>query len=155
MQTLSSSQELTSKKRTGANINVYLVLRKEEAVLLSLRQNTGYCDGAYGLVSGHVEDGESAIAAMIREAKEEAGLLIAPTELNLIHVLHRKTNRFNVDMFFECTSWRGDLVNMEPKKCGALDFFPINQLPENLIPYIQKMFEDTYIHKQVYSEEGW
>jgi 8-oxo-dGTP diphosphatase len=146
---------LVSKKRSGASVNVYLVLKKEGKILLSLRQNTGYCDGFYGLVAGHVEDGESAIAAMIREAEEEAGISILPKELALIHLMHRKTDRFNVDMFFECSVWKGDFVNKEPLKCRQLDFYPANQLPENLIPYIQKALEKAYSHKQGYSEEGW
>ena len=155
MLTASNSQELAPKKRSGANINVYLILRREEEILLSLRQNTGYCDGAYGLVSGHVEDGESAIAAMIREAEEEAGLSILPTKLKLVHLMHRQTNRFNIDIFFECRSWQGSPINREPLKCGQLEFYSMNQLPDNLIPYIQKALKETYLHNQCYSEEGW
>ena len=155
MHTLPASQNLASKQRLSASVNVYLVLRRGEEILLSLRQNTGYYDGSYGLVSGHVEDGESATAAMIREAKEEAALYISPIELKLVHVMHRRTNRFNIDMFFECCCWQGSPTNMEPLKCGQLDFYSMGRLPQSLIPYIQKALEKAYLHKQCYSEEGW
>ncbi len=68
--------ETVKQKRTGAKIAVYLILKREEETLLLLRQNTGYMDGFYGLVSGHVENDESAVTAMIREAHEESGITI-------------------------------------------------------------------------------
>lgn len=142
------------KKRSGATINAYLILRKEEMILLSLRENTGYFDGYYGLVSGHVEDGESASNAMVREAKEEANLILHSESLKAVHLMHRKTNRFNIDIFFECSIWEGNLMNLEPSKCAELKFFPLTNLPKNLIPYIDQALRGV-IQKRIYSEEGW
>ena len=147
-------KNLDAKKRSGAVVNAYLLLRKEKKVLLSLRRNTGYFDGYYGLVSGHVEDQESASSAMIREAKEEANLIICSKSLKVVHLMHRKTNRFNIDVFFECTNWEGKLHNLEPDKCAELDFFSLENLPENLVPYIARALRSVS-HEVVYSEEGW
>jgi 8-oxo-dGTP diphosphatase len=144
----------SKKGRSGTSVNVYLILRKEEAVLLHLRRNTGYCDGYYGLVAGHVEDGESAIAAMIREANEEAGISIQSSDLQAVHVMHRQTNRFNIDLFFECWKWQGTLTNREPQKCSALECFPLSQLPLNTIDYIRHALEAT-LNDNFYSEYGW
>jgi len=141
-------------KRTGASVNVYLVLREKDRVLLSLRKNTGYLDGFYGLVAGHVEDGESATAAMIREAREEAGIELTAAQLKVVHMLHRQTNRFNVDVFFECTSWQGKIENREPEKCEKLEFFPIEQLPSNLMDYVGGVL-DAVSRGMFYSELGW
>jgi 8-oxo-dGTP pyrophosphatase MutT (NUDIX family) len=80
------------KKRLGNTVvSAYLFLKKKDQVCLLLRKNTGYCDGMFGLISGHVEDGESATKAMIREAEEEAGLQLASSHLNVIHIL--QTNK--------------------------------------------------------------
>lgn len=68
---------------------VYLIIRDNDKVLLSLRQNTGWKDGNYSLVAGHVDGGESALEAMCREAKEEAGITIQPDDLVFTHVMHR------------------------------------------------------------------
>lgn len=141
------------QKRSGACLNVYLVVKKKNAVLLSLRQNTGYYDGSYGLVSGHVEDGESAISALIREAKEEAGIQILASQIKPIYIMHRKTDRYNIDIFFTC-SFPREVVNLEPHKCASLEFFDSNNLPSNIIPYIEKALQAT-LHKKIYSEEGW
>jgi 8-oxo-dGTP diphosphatase len=78
-------KSLDAKKRSEAVVNTYLLLRKEKKILLSLRKNTGY----YGLVSGHVEDQESASSAMIREAKEEVNI-IRSESLKVVHLMHRK-----------------------------------------------------------------
>ncbi len=147
-------ESLNVKKRSGASVNAILILRKEDKILLSLRKNTGYFDGYYGLVSGHVEDGEPASAAMIREAKEEANLIIRPESLKVVHVMHRKTNRFNMDIFFECANWEGTMTNLEPNKCEELNFFSLEQLPDNIIPYISLALKAAS-QKDIYSEAGW
>lgn len=140
------------KKRTGAFVSAYLILRQGRDVLLLLRQNTGFCDDQYGLVSGHVEDGEPASAAMIREAKEEAGIKILPSQLKVVHIMHRKSNRFNIDIFFECFAWQNSVSNEEPEKCSSLEFFPLAQLPDNTIPYIKDALKAS---GNFYSEQGW
>ena len=134
------------QKRSGTSLNVYLIVKKKNSVLLSLRQNTGYCDGSYGLVSGHVEEGESAINALIREAKEEAGIQIFASQIQLIHIMHRKTDRYNIDIFFTC-SFPGAIVNLEPHKCANLAFFDLDSLPSNTIPYIEKALKATLYKK--------
>ncbi len=145
---------LSKKTRPGANVNAYLVLRKGENVLLHLRKNTGYCDNFHGLVSGHVEEGESATTALIREAYEEAGIHLEHNSLKAVHVMHRKTDRLNIDIFFECTEWQGAIINREPEKCAGLNYFPLGKLPSNTIDYIKialkAIFKDNF-----YSEIGW
>jgi len=55
----------------------YLLFFKENRVLLLRRLNTGYQDGSYSVPAGHVEEGESLLRCLIREAKEEVGLSLA------------------------------------------------------------------------------
>jgi 8-oxo-dGTP diphosphatase len=69
-------------------------------------------------------------------------------------VMHRHTNRFNIDLFFECREWQGDIANEEPEKCAALTFFPIKQLPINTIGYIGDALR-AIITQCFYSEHGW
>jgi len=141
-----------TKKREGASVNAYLILKQEGKVLLHLRQNTGYCDGLWSLVAGHVEEGESATEGMIREAYEEIG--IRPSGLKVVHIMHRKTNRMNVDVFFECTSWDGRVENREPDKCGGLEFFSLNDLPLNIVDY-NVLALNAIEQGCFYSEVGW
>lgn len=148
------SHKIITQKRTGASVNSYLILRQKNQILFHLRKNTGYLDGMWSLVAGHVEDGESATTAMIREAREEIGIELSPAEIRVVHIMHRKTNRLNVDVFFDCQSWRGVIQNLEPDKCAKLEFFPLNSLPSNVVDY-NDMALRSVLKGDFYSELGW
>ncbi|MBS0624800.1 MAG: NUDIX domain-containing protein [Verrucomicrobia bacterium] len=140
-------------KRTGTtSVNAYLILRKEDQILFLLRKNTGYFDGYYGLVSGHVEEGESGTVGMIREASEEAGII--PLELKPVYVLHRYSDRYNIDLFFECRRWEGEIQNKEPHKCEKLAFFSPDNLPDNTVDYVADALK-AISQGKIYSESGW
>ena len=136
----------------------YLVLFQNDHVLLLRRNNTGYEDGNYSLVAGHVESGENFTDCVIREAKEEAGITVHPDHLHVVHVMHRNSreSEYNerVDVFFTATKWDGSPINKEPHKCDDISWFHVHNLPENTIPYIRQAIES--IHKKYfYSEHGW
>ncbi|MDD5489392.1 MAG: NUDIX domain-containing protein [Candidatus Moranbacteria bacterium] len=138
----------------------YLVAIKDGKALMLRRFNTGFQDGNYGLVSGHLEGKETFRQCMIREAKEEAGISFKEEDLEVVHVMHRREMfnpveiRERVDIFIRVDEWEGQIKNMEPEKCDDLSWFPLNNLPENAIPYIKFALE--CIDKNVfYSEWGW
>ncbi|GAB4188025.1 MAG: hypothetical protein Tsb0015_07480 [Simkaniaceae bacterium] len=146
-------RETKASPSLKANVNAYLILRRQDEVLLYFRKNTGYLDGQHGLVAGHVEAGESALQAIIREAWEESGIMLLPQDLRCMHVMHRQSDRANVDVFFECFSWKGAIVNKEPEKCGELKFYPIQELPDTIIDYVAYVLKNA--GKVFYSEFGW
>ncbi len=114
----------------------HLILMKDGKILLLRRFNTGYEDGKYSVVAGHLDGGETFIQAMAREAKEEAGIIIKPDELEVIHVMHRKAKEERIDLFIKADKWKGEPSIMEPDKCDDLGWFELSNLPENTIPYI-------------------
>ena len=62
--------------KNNFRVSVNLILKKDESILLMRRFNTGWNDGKYALMGGHVEDNENPIDAVIREANEELGLIL-------------------------------------------------------------------------------
>lgn len=140
--------------------SVFLILIKDNKILLSKRQNTGHWDGHYGLVSGHVHATESFLKAMAREAKEEANILLTPSDLKLVYLMCRTVPenppeiRDRVDIFFSTEKWEGEAKNMEPKKCSDLSWFDLDNLPENIIPYIKLAIENIK-NKKLYDEFGF
>jgi hypothetical protein len=77
--------------------DVHLILvNRAGRVLFGQRQNTGYEDGAWHLPSGHLEAGESVVAALIREA------------------------------FFTVHNWTGVPENREPDKSSGLSWFSLD-----------------------------
>ncbi len=146
------------KKRHKIVPASYLVLKKDNKVLLLRRYNTGYEDGNYSMVAGHVDEGETFTEAIIREAEEEAGILIDPQNLEVVHIMHRSTglaeNNERVDVFFLTDKWQGEVTNKEPHKCDDLSWFDLNDIPENTIPYIKIALEK--LNRGIsYSEHGW
>jgi len=148
-----------AKERNKVVPASYLVLRKDGKILLLRRFNTGYEDGNYSVVAGHVDAGETFTSTIVRESKEEAGIDVDPADLRVVHVMHRDSGESDglnerVDVFLEANAWQGEIENKEPHKCDDLSWFDMTDLPENVIPCIRKAVE--CIRDGVfYSEYGW
>jgi 8-oxo-dGTP diphosphatase len=136
----------------------YLTMIKDNQILLLRRFNTGYEDGKYSMVAGHVDPGEHFTKCIIREAKEEAGIIIKDDQLKVAHVMHRNADagqdNARVDVFFIAETWEGEITNKEPHKCDDLSWFDMDELPENVIPYIKQAI-DRIRNGENYSEHGW
>ncbi|MBI3120629.1 MAG: NUDIX domain-containing protein [Candidatus Kerfeldbacteria bacterium] len=134
---------------------IYLVLRRDEKVLLLHRKNTGWMDDRWGLVSGHLDENETATAGMMREAREEANLEFRSVDLNVVHLMHRRgTDREYLDIYFSADQWSGDLRIAEPDKCDALEWFSMEQLPAQMVPGVREALMDIQ-NNVFYSEFGW
>jgi ADP-ribose pyrophosphatase YjhB (NUDIX family) len=134
-------------------VAVYLVLVNNSQILLARRCNTGFEDGNYSLVAGHAEHGERLTLALLREAKEEAGLTVVENSLSLVHVLHRRTlgDRVYVDFFYTCNEWLGEPTICEPHLCDDLRWFALADLPNNMVGYVRQALND--IEQRVFHRE--
>nr|WP_157423526.1 NUDIX domain-containing protein [Agromyces lapidis] len=125
----------------------YVLLRRGDEVLLQLRRGTGYYDEhwAFG-AAGHVEAGESLLAGAAREAAEELGVEVEAGALELLTLMHRTDGsgrpieqRF--DVFFAIDDWAGEPRLLETQKAAALEWFPIDALPEPVVPHELRVLE--------------
>ena len=134
---------------------VHLILIQKNQILLLRRYNTGYEDGNYSIVAGHIDGNESVIHAMQREAWEEAGITIDEKDLEIAHVMHRKAkDRESIDYFLTCKNYTGEIQIMEKDKCDELKFYDLDNLPENIIPYVRKAIQ-YYQNGKTFSVYGW
>lgn len=133
---------------------VYLLPIKNNKLLLSRRFNTGWMDGKYSLISGHIDGNETVFEAMIREAWEEAGLKIKKEDLIPATVIHRKSDVEYIDFFFIVKKWQGKPVIKELEKCDDLSWYPLNNLPSNLLPFIVEAIKN-YKDKTAFFVNGW
>jgi ADP-ribose pyrophosphatase YjhB (NUDIX family) len=115
---------------------VAAVIFEDGRVLLQRRDDTG----RWGLPGGGVEPGESVRQAVIREVREETGLLVEPIRLIGVYSdpVHHQVVTYPdgnvihyVSTVFECVVRGGALA------CGdeslALDWFDPDTLPEDMM----------------------
>lgn len=133
---------------------VHLFFIRENQVLLIRRFNTGFADGQYSVPAGHLDGGETVIAAAMREAQEEVGVQLEPQYIHYSSVMHRLDGDERVDFFVHVQNWEGELVNAEPEKCDDIRWANLDDLPENTIPYIRRALAN---HRQgiKFDEFGW
>lgn len=125
--------------RFKMTVAAYLLLVRDGKVLLLRRYNTGYEDGNYSLIAGHLDGGETVQQAICREALEEGGLMLEPSDIEIVHVMHRGGDgRERIDYFCKTANWQGEPRIGEPEKCDDLSWFPLDELPVNTIPYIRE-----------------
>jgi 8-oxo-dGTP pyrophosphatase MutT (NUDIX family) len=135
-------------------VAVHLFLRRGDEVLLLRRYHTGYEDGNYSVIAGHLDGNERIAEAACREALEEAGIVIDPEDIRIVGVMHRLSNDERIDWFVETSRWSGELHNAEPEKCDGLSWYAIDTLPSNVIPYIRRGLENA-ANGIAFDEFGW
>lgn len=127
-------------------------------VLLLKRTATGYRDGYYGLVAGRVDGNEPIRQAMVREAYEEANVIISPEWLTLGCVVHAydpdRTFIESLDFYFICRQWENTIQNNEPHKHSELGFHPVDNLPALIIPSVKLGIQQA-LAQVPYAEYGW
>ena len=121
---------------------VHIFFLRGGQVVLLRRFNTGYEDGNYSVPAGHLDGDETVVQAAIREAREEVGVTVAPADVAVVGVMHRKARNERVDFFVAVSAWDGDLANCEPHKCDELRWCARDALPANTIPYIRRALEN-------------
>ncbi|MEY3367918.1 MAG: hypothetical protein RI973_1073 [Bacteroidota bacterium] len=136
---------------TDINLKVRLILYNRGSILL-LRQKKAQ-GGNYTLVGGGIEATEYAMQALIREANEEAGITLDEQDLQLVHVLHKRTksNGHRITLYFKASNWKGDLRTGEPSKFKSVEWFPLDKLPANLsatVSHVLQQYRDGVMYSE-------
>jgi 8-oxo-dGTP pyrophosphatase MutT (NUDIX family) len=123
-------------------VDVHLILRRETAegpeVLLSRRAGQVYAAGLWHLPSGHLDGPhEDVVAALVREAREETGVVIDPADVQAAVTVHHRSpgGSSRSGYFFEVRRWRGEPRIAEPDVCDAMDWAPLDALPAGMVAY--------------------
>jgi len=143
-------------KRFTLRAAVHILFLKDDKVLLLLRKNIS-SDGMYGLVAGHLDENETITQAFIREAKEEVGIDLKPSDISIKTVCHsyiKGKNESIIQFYATCDKWKGEFINKEPDKCGEIKFFPVDSLPGNTAPYIRDAIKKV-LSEIKYYEYDW
>jgi ADP-ribose pyrophosphatase YjhB (NUDIX family) len=131
-------------------VKVRLILyHKGKILLLKQLKVKG---GNYTLVGGNVEPYESPKEALVRESFEEAGLIINPVDLKLVHILYKKSGgEQRVVFYFKAFSWEGNLKAKETHKFKEAEWFDLERLPSKLTTTVRQAL-NAYRDGKMYSE---
>ena len=127
-------------------LGAHLLLIQDGKILLEKRKG-GYYDGKYDLVCGHTEKGETIIEAIVREAKEESNISLNPNNLEVKVIVHEIDTPYKgkladiIKILVFTDSYEGQINNNEPDRCSELNFYPLDNLPAETIPYIKEAIE--------------
>lgn len=141
-------------ERFNCPVAVHLLLIKEGKLFMQLRKNTSFA-GQYYVLAGHIDGNETLLQTAVREAKEEAGILIQEEDLRFATFSHANTNdKEYIQVYFWCDKWQGTPTILEADKCAEIGFFPLNSLPEKTVPQLKIALEKA-ICGIPYYEYGW
>jgi 8-oxo-dGTP diphosphatase len=120
----------------GIPVGVHVLLERGGRVLMMRRAGTGFFDGLFSLPGGHVEADESLAQAAVRELAEELGVRVAPDALQMMGVVHRRSDTNRIDFFMRAAAWAGEPQICEPHKCDRLEWAAPAALPRETVPYV-------------------
>ena len=132
---------------------VHMLLIKDNKILLQKRKGSKLWPGYYALPAGHIDEGETQYDALVREAKEELGIIIDPNNVINSYVVLRR-NYFEIDgkqlepyidYYFEIKDYDGEPKIMEKDKCDELIWADTDNLPDQFINYQGAFFDDRTI----------
>ncbi|MGW4446731.1 NUDIX hydrolase [Streptomyces sp. NPDC004100] len=133
---------MSSGRRHTEPVDVHLILRREgvggSEVLMSRRAGRVYAAGLWHLPSGHLDGPhEDVVTALIREAREETGVLIAADDVRAALTVHHRGpgGHARVGLFFEVRRWAGEPGVREPEVCDAMTWAPLDALPAPVVAY--------------------
>jgi mutator protein MutT len=113
---------------------VGIILEKDNEVFLVQRNHTDWASGQWNFPGGLLEEDETLVQAVVREAQEEVGVVLDPAALELVHVLQVKKSATNtkdiLGFYFAARSWHGVPVNNESHRHAQAGWFSIDALPE-------------------------
>lgn len=114
-----------------------IVTSVDGRLLVIRRQGTGYLDGYWSLPAGHVDEGESAVAACVREVAEEVGIALdaADLQFRLVQQKSGADGEERVDFFFATVS-AATAVVAAPGELDSVAWVTLDSLPSPFAPYV-------------------
>jgi 8-oxo-dGTP diphosphatase len=125
-------------------VAVFVLVIKDDKVLLIKRANTGWIDDYYDAPAGGLEPHEPLREGAARELLEETSLIVDVENLELTHVARSNINpgKPYIDFLFLAKNWSGEPKIMEPDKCDDMKFFSIDKLPEKTGPFTKEAIKN-------------
>ncbi|MEK4933719.1 MULTISPECIES: NUDIX hydrolase [Bacillus] len=121
-----------------------IILNENNEILLQLRTDFN----RWGIIGGALEYNETLEDAVKREVFEETGLTVKNVELfrtysgpDFFQIYPNGDQVHGVLVIYICRESQGELV-CDPTESKELRFFPLDELPSNLPPVIERIIKE-------------
>jgi 8-oxo-dGTP diphosphatase len=110
-----------------------IILNEKNEILLGCRKQK-YGEGTYCLPGGKLRVGETFEQCVVREVKEETGLIVKESDIEVINISNYSKERHFIQVGVLVEKYEGIPKICEPDKCSDLRFFDLNNLPDLFEP---------------------
>ena len=121
-------------------VTVTVVDSRGRVLLTRRSREKTLCPRVWECPGGGVLAGETSREGAARELLEETGLVAEPGDAEFLHVAHRIKESTYYDFYFEIRTWTGEPSIREPEKCSGMAWFPVDDLPQDMIPNRRRTF---------------
>jgi 8-oxo-dGTP pyrophosphatase MutT (NUDIX family) len=126
-------------ERLSCPVDAYMLLERGGRLLMLRRAaSAAYAPLLLCPPSGHVDEGEDAMAAAIRETAEETGIAVTRGQVRCAAVVHHRApgGQARIGWFFAADAgWAGEPVNREPAKHAGLTWIDPAEPRRDLVAY--------------------
>ena len=134
--------------------NMCMIYDGKGNVVVQDRQNPDWP----GIVfpGGHVDYGESFTDSVIREVREETGLIVSNLQICGIKDWMRDDGSRYVVILYKTNTFEGELTSSDEGKVwwASLDELPKMNLPRSMHSMLRVFMEDNVIEQYLYKENG-
>jgi len=127
-------------------VGMAIILIKDGKVLLGKRKGS-HGDGDWSFPGGHLEFFEGFKDCLLRELKEETGLIAEFIDNNPVYVTNdffKDENKHYITLFMRAKYVSGEPENKEPDKCEGWEWFEWSSLPDNLFLPIKNLIKQGF-----------
>jgi 8-oxo-dGTP diphosphatase len=119
-------------KEDQARVGVGILIVKDGKILYGRRKGS-FGAGLYGLVGGHLEHGETAEQAILREVAEECGLKVKNLRVLCVSDFLTYYPKHYLDVGFVGEWESGEPLVLEPHKVEAWEWRALDDAPDDVL----------------------
>ena len=117
----------------GVGCGAFILNEKGQVLMMKRNENCQNSAGYWSIPGGKVEFNERVEDAVVREIKEEIGVDIEVIKLiSVTNDILKEEDQHWLASQFLCRIVGGQLQNLEPHKCDAIEWFDLDKVPEKL-----------------------
>lgn len=111
-------------------VSAIILVNARGKILLAQRPPGKTMAGLWEFPGGKVHDNESLEAALVREIKEELGIVLKPSALSFALTIHHDYPDFHLEMpMFLARTWQGEISPLEGQELAWVNPEDLNDYP--------------------------